>query len=305
MGKTLLILIAGVALSFGILSMSKDRRYLDALDQLASQVSAYSASNAATSGAYMALNQIYLDPQWRNGYTDVELADELITVRVEDNQGDPALDVNHLRIVSSGRNSKHTRTTRVILFDGSFKKFAIWCKEGATNVSTKDSLGNLDASLMQQFAPFMPRIDDAALLSMAQAQEHVATQPVFEPASGYPNGSFYFSGATPNVTHVQGNLYLMGGRTVYGIFIVDGNATLEGSSRLRGVLYMPNPTSTIIHGGGNPSESSITGGILTWGSVNGTGNHISVRHAPEFLRIFADGYSSSGGSIQVLSWEQN
>ena len=303
MGRTLLILLLGFATSFGILANSRNRRMADSIEQVVDQFASYSASNTASSGAYMALNRLYQSATWRTGYTNLAWGGDTLNLQVEDNSVDASLGAFRLRLRSTAQNANASDVTQVMLFYGSFDDFAIWAKDSVTNVSTKDSLGSPDPSLLIENAPFMPDIDYPDLVAQATLQSHVQSAATFAPADNYPNGSFYYSGNTPNVTHVQGNLQVNGGRTVYGIFIVEGSAILDGNSRVEGVLYLPNPTSTIIHGGGNPSDASVTGGILTWGTVDGTGNHISVQHSPEFMRSFADGFSFDNGRMRVLSWQ--
>ena len=68
MGKTLLILLAGFAASFGILAQSKNQRLMESVDRMVDQYAGYNAQNAAASGVYMALNRLYRDPSWRAGY---------------------------------------------------------------------------------------------------------------------------------------------------------------------------------------------------------------------------------------------
>ena len=305
MGKTLLILMMGFAASFGILANGKSRRFVDSVDRVVDQYSTYSARNAAASGAFMALNRLYLNTGWRDGYNSLALGNNSISVVIQDNNDDPSLGPFLIRILSTGQNADTTEFTQVIVFDGSVEDFAIWAKDSVTNVSAKDSLGNFDPSLLIENAPFMPEIDHDDLVNQAASQGHVQTDAVFEPDDEYPNSSFYYSGTTPNFTHVLGDLRVHGGRRVYGIFIVEGNATLEGSSRIDGVLYLPNSTSTILYGGGNPNEASITGGILTWGTIDGTGNHISVQHDPDYMRPFIEGYSPNNAPMRVLTWQQD
>jgi hypothetical protein len=301
MGRTLLILLVGFAASFGLLANSKNRRFVDSSNRAVTQFSGYSANNASASGAYMALNRLYQNSTWRAGYSNLALGGNTLNVVVEDNSVDPSLGAFRIRIRSTGSNANVTDQTQVLIFDGSFDDFAVWAKDSVTNVSTKDSLGNFDPTLLIENAPFMPDIDYNDLVDEAASQGHVSGD--FIPTNGYPNGSFYFSGATPNVTHVTGNIQVKGGRTIYGIFIIEGNATLEGNARVQGILYLPNPTSTIIHGGGNPDESSVTGGILTWGTVDGTGSHISVRYEPDYMRAFITDYAPNNPPMRVLSWQ--
>ena len=166
---------------------------------------------------------------------------------------------------------------------------AIYTMGDVFNVTGKDSLGNPSSDVVVTQADTVPEIDVDSLNTMSTAQGHDQSGTPFTPVDGYPNGSFYQpDGVTPNVTHVMDSLVVEGGRTIFGIFVVEGSVILHGSSRVQGVIYLPNPTSTIITGGGNPGESSITGGIVSHGNISGFGNHISVRHQPEFMRAFCE-----------------
>ena len=102
-----------------------------------------------------------------------------------------------------------------------------------------------------------------------------------------------------------GDLKVRGGRTVYGTFIVEGDIVLEGSARVEGVLYLKNPGYTIQYGSGNPGESSVTGGIIANGDIDGTGNRIDVTYNPAYMSNFAVTTNVSGqGSVEVISWKE-
>jgi hypothetical protein len=311
MGRILLILLLGFAASFGILAQSKSNRYMDSVDRVVAQFSSYSANNASTSGAYMALNRLFRNIDWRTGYNNLILAGDTFSVVIQDNSIDAALGPNRIRIRSTGRNKEVMDLTQVMIWKGKFGDFAIWAKDSVTNVTTKDSLGNVDPNLLVENAPFMPNIDEAGMISEAVSQGHQQAGG-FEPNDGYPeegededDRDFYYDDVakTPHVTHVQGDFRVRGGRTVYGIFLIEGNAYLEGNSRVQGVLVLPNPSSTVIHGGGNPSESSVTGGVLTWGTVDGTGNHISVTFKPSYLGSLIKEFLPDNPPMRVLSWQ--
>ena len=152
-------------------------------------------------------------------------------------------------------------------------------------------------------APYVPEIDEDSLSVLSMVQGHDQSDSPFSPDDGYPDGSFYQpDGTTPNVTHVLNDFVVEGGRTVYGIFVVEGDVVLHGSARVQGVIYLPNPTSTIITGGGNPSESSVTGGIVSHGHISGFGNHISVKHWPEYMRVFCGFQIGPDPSARVVNW---
>ncbi|MCH7754979.1 hypothetical protein IH970_07630 [candidate division KSB1 bacterium] len=181
--------------------------------------------------------------------------------------------------------------------------FAIFSTDDIDNVTALDEAGDPDPSLMIANAPFLPDMDDSTLIALATAQGHVETGGMFIPSHGYPNFNFYFSGTVPNVTWVQNNLKVLGGRTVYGIFVVDGNISLDGSSRVEGVLYMRDSVAVVAHGGGNPTESIITGGIVAAGAINGTGNHITVQYNSEYMGKFGE-HEQSRTVSRVFSWRE-
>ena len=146
-------------------------------------------------------------------------------------------------------------------------------------------------------------IDDQALYNLAASQSHIETGSNFSPAHNYPSGSFYYSGQTPNVTHVLGDLLILENRTIYGIFYVEGGVTIEGNGTLDGVLYLPNESSTFIGGGGNSYPGSVIGGIISTGDIDGAGNHIYVQYEPAYLTDFSQ-YGDTGASIVVYSWKE-
>ncbi|MFQ5752368.1 MAG: hypothetical protein ACE5HI_10260 [bacterium] len=180
---------------------------------------------------------------------------------------------------------------------------AIYSTGEVSNVTTLDESGDPDPSLLVDNADSLPDMDNQALIDMATSQGHVETGSEFNPTHGYPNFNFYFSGSTPNVTYVQGDMRVQGGRTVYGIYMVEGDIVLDGSSRVEGVLYMVDPDNIVIHGGGSPTQSSVTGGIVANGDVDGTGNHITVHYNPEYMQKFGN-YENTNNSSEILIWRE-
>lgn len=176
-----------------------------------------------------------------------------------------------------------------------------------TNITSLDEDGNPDPSLMVANADSMPPIDYLGLIDLAISQSHVEYSPTFTPDDGYPNGSFYASAGVPNVTHVTGDLDISGGRTVYGIFIVEGDVKMHGSARLDGVIYLPNFDSEVeqitFAGGGDPSGSTVSGGIIANGDISGSGNHITVQYNPEYMGRFGD-FERPSQTFWVAKWEE-
>ena len=181
--------------------------------------------------------------------------------------------------------------------------FAVFSTDDIVNVSALDEAGDPDPSLMIENWPFLPDMDDSTLIAMATVQGHVETGPTFTPSHGYPNFNYYFTGTTPNVTWVQNDLLVLGGRTVYGIFVVDGKITLNGSARVEGVLYMRNDFDVVGTGGGGTPGSIVTGGIVANGEINGAGNHITVTYSSEYMGIFEE-HEQSQTAGQVFSWRE-
>jgi len=180
---------------------------------------------------------------------------------------------------------------------------AVYSTGTVFNVDARDSVNTRDPSLITQAADSIPTIDVGTLSALATAQGNVEGG-TFQPNNGYPSGSFFQAdGVTPTVTWVNGNLRVRGNRTVYGIFVVTGWVRLDGNARVQGIIYMPNNQLLTIHGGGNPSGSSVTGGVVSEGNLVGFGNHVNVRHEPTFMRTFSKYITGQLPGFKILAWE--
>lgn len=199
-----------------------------------------------------------------------------------------------------------TRTIVIITTSRApLEDLALYATGNVTRVDVLDEFGTPDSTLMEENQGELPEIYDQNLIDMATAQGQVQADAVFYPTDGYPNGDFYYSDPTANVTHVLGDLWVQGGRTIYGIFLVEGNITMEGSSAVKGVLYTKNPSSNVSYGGGDPNDSSVTGGIIAYGDVTGAGNHISIMYNPVYMQSFVTfGNVTAEGGLQVKSWTE-
>ncbi len=304
MGKTLLILLVGFTVSFGLLAASKSRRFVDSVDRVVEQFTSYSARNAATSGAYMALNRLYQSNTWRAGYTNLVIAGDSVSVVVDDKSTDSTLAEKRIRVRATGHNKDADKMSQAMLFDGSFNQYSIWVKDTVDNVEAQDASGNPDSSFMMHHAPFMPNINHAQMLSEASTQLHVQSGSTWTPNDQYPNNSFYFLLSTPNVTHVQGDMHVLQNRTVYGIFVVEGDVTIQGDGEVRGILYMPNATSTLTGSGGDPGEDAkVRGGVVIWGDIDGQNRSVAVRFESTYMSLFKSNYAKNNGPLRVLSWQ--
>jgi hypothetical protein len=308
MGKTLLFILAGFAVITGTVFINKNRLYGNSVDRMVEKFHAYSAGNASASGAYMALNQLYQSGgNWTAGYENLAFAGNSLGVVVEDDMIDPSLGPNRLRILSTGQNANASKLTEVMVFRRHFREFAVWAKRNVANVVTQDSVGAPDMTLLIPNAPYMPEIDYDSLTSMAALQGHVRNEPLFIPLGNYPSNNFYFSGTTPNVTHVKGSMQISVGllSTLNGIFVVEGNViiigVLYGNTNLRGVLYLPNSSSSIITIG--TPNFNLVGGVLTWGGILNLWFPITVRHHPEYLRVFVSFFAPNNPPLRILSWK--
>lgn len=303
MGKGLLILIVGFAASFGILAQGKNRRYVESVDRMVDRYGGYTAKNASASGAYMALNQLYLDPTWRAGYNNLTIGGNALSVSIQDQTQDAALGPYKLRILSNGGNADASNLADVTLFTKRFQQFAVWAKDSVRNVTAQDSNGVANALLKMEKAPFMPKIDKDDLTDLAEDQGHKYTDANFFPYDSFPNGSFYQSGSTPNITYVTGNLRVGKDRTIHGIYVVNGNVTFQKNGKIKGILYLPNASTQITNGSTFVGDSNVVGGIVTWGTIDGSGYQINVKYSQEYWNKFVTNYAADNPPLRVLSWK--
>jgi hypothetical protein len=304
----LLILLAGFAAAFGVLATSKNQRLVDSVERMVDQYADYGAKNAASSGAYMALNQLYKNPAWRAGYNHLVIGGNTLTVTVKaDSIGATPL-AHRVKIRASAGNADASELTEVSVFDSKFNEFAVWAKDTVISVTTQDSNGVAAPGLLIKKAPFMPKIDKTTLVGDATSQGHMYNndnEGHYHPDNGFPNGSFYYDSTavsqTANIIHVGGDLHIRDNRTVYGIYIVEGDVLLNPNAKIRGVLYLPNSSSKVYNK--ENGNSYVTGGIVTWGTVDGKAYQIIVKHRPRYLRELVSNYAPDNPPLRVLSWK--
>jgi hypothetical protein len=308
MGRTLLILLAGFAAAFGVLATSKNQHFANSVDQMVEQYAGYSSQNAAASGAYMALNQLYLNPAWRAGFSNLVIGNNTVNVAVNDDSLGAMPLAHRIKISANAGNGDAADLVQVSVFDSEFQEFAVWAKDSVINVTTQDSNGVAAPDLLIKKAPFMPKIDKAGIMSDATAQGHVYNndnEGHYHPDNGFPNGSFFYDSTavsqTANVIHVGGDLHVRDNRTVYGIYIVEGDVLLSPNAKIRGVLYLPNSSSRVYNR--DIGNGQVTGGIVTWGRVDGKTYPLIVKHRPRYLRELVSHYASDNPPIRVLTWK--
>ena len=309
MGKALLIIVFGLSALFGTMTLNLSRYSLHSVDNYSHHYKSMAARNAATSGVYMALSKLCDADTFSAGFQELPLANSTFSVDVQDNTDDPMISSMERRIVSAASYEDVSKSIVVrVGIPPKLADLAVFVTDTVIDVRALDESRNEDPSLIVQNAPDMLPFDKESLVALADDQDHVIDGD-FSPPNNWPDNDpgndYYWDSANdiPNVTQVKGNMTIGGGTTVYGIFIVEGNATLDGNARLVGVLYLPNPGTIVIHGGGNPNESTITGGVFANGSMQGTGNHITVEYNSDYMANF--GAYQLGQNLFIISWTES
>lgn len=310
MGKALLILVIGFSTLFATTTLNISRHTLESVTTYSNHYENAAARNAATSGVYMSLSKLYRafinNTTWTDGFTNLTLNNTDLNVDIQDDTEDPNLSSFKLRIVSTGTYGNISKTIEVLVgIPPNIADLAVFATDTIANVTVTDSSGVQDSSLFIQNASDMLPFDKDGLVALANSQPGHVIAGDFSPPDGWPNNSFYYDAtdSIPNVTHVLGDFNVNGGTTVYGIFVVEGNADLNGSAKLDGVLYLPNPGTIVVNGGGDPSESAVTGGIFANGIVDGQGNHIKIEYNREYMELF--GSFQINTTMYIISWVES
>jgi hypothetical protein len=135
-----------------------------------------------------------------------------------------------------------------------------------TDVWVYRESGTKDATYLMSGAD-VPTIDEDNLISISNAQSH-SHDPAHLPsdwtATSY--GSFWYATGIPNVTYVFNNMTVPTGVTAYGLFLVGGNVTIQGSGSVEGVILQPNATSQVLL---TSSNGVVQGGVISEGSLDG------------------------------------
>jgi hypothetical protein len=135
MGKASLLMVLGFSLVFAIVSPSLNRTANRSTENYLHYVKITQAHDIATSAANIAANQVFLDPKWRSGYTDVPFSGGKFDVSAQ-NYG-----TNQIKIIATGEFESYQQNVTVILQPSSFAKFAYYSKvEGSINWITGDTI---------------------------------------------------------------------------------------------------------------------------------------------------------------------
>lgn len=135
MGKASLIMVLGFSLVFGIVAPNLNRTSSRSTENFLHYVKITQAHDIATSAANIASNQIFLDPTWRTGYSNIPFSGGKFSVTAQ-NYG-----VNQIKIVATGTYESFQQDVTVILQPSSFAKFAYYSKiEGGINWISGDTI---------------------------------------------------------------------------------------------------------------------------------------------------------------------
>lgn len=298
MGYSTLILVAGLTIIITTMSISSNEQILSLTQKTTARSNAIMASMNVTSAAHIAVSNFLADPTWRGGVANSSLNGGNLSATIIDTTA------GRIYISSTGSYAGAARDIQILArYRPPLESLAVSTTGTVASVTTLDENSNPDPSLLSSEQDWSYDIDDQALYNLAASQSHLETGSSFSPANNYPNGSFFYSGQTPNVTHVLGDLRIVGSRTVYGIFYVEGNIVIQGNATLEGVLYLSNDNSTFSHGGGSVFPGMVIGGVISTGDIDGTGSHIYVEYEPAYLTPFSQ-YGDTGASIVVYSWKE-
>lgn len=119
-GKGLLFVVAGFTLVFMIVAQNFGSLSNRAVDNLVDYHNETIAHNIAVSGANIAANQVYFDPGWNDGYSDIPFQSGNLDISIE--VIDPYQDLSEIRSV--GTYNGYTSVVKVQVAPTKYSKFA-------------------------------------------------------------------------------------------------------------------------------------------------------------------------------------
>lgn len=141
----------------------------------------------------------------------------------------------------------------------------IWTTNNVSWVDDRELDGSAAwGDLINENASSIAVIDTASLISIANIVSGNLTV-----NGNYPAGasSFFFSTGVPHVTYVAGDMTVQSSGRAWGIYIVEGDVTVEGgwfsAGSVEGVIYTPNASSDV----DLESNAQIIGGVCGFGRV--------------------------------------
>ncbi len=199
-------------------------------------------------------------------------------------------------------NDDQQRTIRYEMQDNPLWRYAVYVAGSVNNTTARDSDGVTDPDLIVENKSPLPTVDNSTLNSMSSTQGHDRSEATFSPTDDYPNGSFYYTGATPNVIHVYGNMNVAANIDIYGIYLVEGNVSLDRRANVHAIIYLVNPGRSVAGASTNFSRNDVEGAIFGNGSVTAGGSRsLRVVHRPDWMRVFTQFVDYTGG-MKIADW---
>jgi len=254
------------------------------------------ADYAAESGVFFGIKAIEKGVLTTdNNELNISVGNASVYINLESDGGN-----QQLRVTSDYGNASSTVVVDVT--SGSIADRVIVAKGSISGIKALNETGSLDNSLLLANVD-IPTIDVGTLNALSFSQGHDKNVASWDAPDGYL-GSFFVSGTSqPNVTHVYGNLRVRYGRTVYGIFVVDGSVTLESRCDVRGVIYVVNSSSTTMYKSFFFSTIRVHGGVVSNGNVVGSGfGDVVVQYNPTYMQAFAAFQTGGGNQVTVSNW---
>lgn len=133
-GKATLFVVAGFSLIFLIVEYNMGNVSTRAVENFTDYYLENFSREIAASGANLAANELFLNPKWKDGFSDYEFTEGKkegnLNVTVE--EIDPVK--KHLKITSVGEYQGVADTVEVILIPSSFSKFAYYSESEGSNI---------------------------------------------------------------------------------------------------------------------------------------------------------------------------
>ncbi len=120
MGRTSIYLVMGFNIIFAILGFNLSRVSNDAYENYVRYYSSTLVHNIAASAANMACNEIFMDPMWRDGFTNVPFSGGTFSVELED------LSYGKLKIEATAEHGDQEAQIIILLGKSRFSKFAYY-----------------------------------------------------------------------------------------------------------------------------------------------------------------------------------
>ena len=129
-GKAILFVVLGFSILFLVVEKNIFSTSSSTVENMTDYYTNVNAHNIAVAGANVGANQVFLDPTWTTGYSDISFGDGSYTVTVE------VLNAfqNIRRITSVGTFRGFSDTVQITLQPSKFSKFAYYSTDEGNNI---------------------------------------------------------------------------------------------------------------------------------------------------------------------------